>query len=277
MPEASRLEPLLAQYDLRLVCDQCSVKEKEITYKYIPKQHQCALNLLLCRAKGGSHWRPVSKRPTFPNPSQYQVCYHFREGSGCSVHRNRCSFARSLEEAAPKRKTLINGGLLQINLHVLVKMSNTKHVTFLSKAVGANHGKGCTFARSSEEAAVWNHVRNNQMQVKDLMRQIAEASIKTPEETAQDIMQQFPGQYKELCTECFFDQPAKLAVKKWNDTCSADVAHKWKPLLFITQLSKAKSSIRFDHFPKNLCSSFAIMSGRVSPAGTTLVTACLPE
>ncbi|KAK7915419.1 hypothetical protein WMY93_011180 [Mugilogobius chulae] len=303
MPEAS-LEPLLAQYDLRLVCDQCSVKEKEITYKYIPKQHQCALSVLLCRAKGGSHWRPVSKRPTFPNPSQYQVCYHFREGSGCSVHMNRCSYARSLEEAAVwnfEKKYKVDhlnlcntvaqlsetGGVKTSQSHDLAVLDlkvvcdqcciKEKEITYAIKStvhkctqnlllakeknsdqwrpvadqpsrIGknvqyqachffiegrgcANHGQGCTFARSSEEAAVWNHVRNNQMQVKDLMRQIAEASIKTPEETAQDIMQQFPGQYKELCTECFFDRPAKLAVKKWNDTCSANVAHKWKPLL----------------------------------------------
>ncbi|XP_072308707.1 3'-5' exoribonuclease HELZ2-like [Eucyclogobius newberryi] len=302
--EASRLEPLLAQYDLRLACDQCSVKEKEITYKCNLKQHQCALSLLLCRVKGGTHWRPVSKRPMFPNPSVYQVCWFFREGTGCSQHRNRCTFARSEEEAAvwnfekkqnmdhlilcndvahksgsagPKPTQSLDLAVLDLKAVCDQCCIQEKEITYAIKSTVHNctrklllakeknsdqwrpvserpskcgqnaqyqvcyyfiegsgctkDGKDCSFARSSEEAAVWNHIRNNQMQVQDLIKQIAKASVMNPKQAAQDIIQHFPGRFNELCTECFYDRPTKLVVKKWNETCSADAAHTWKPLL----------------------------------------------
>lgn len=96
----SRLAPLLSQYDLRVACTQCCFKEKQITYTLKSINHKCAGNLLFCRAKGGSNWRPVSERPKFPIPSRYEVCVFFVEGSGCVQHKNRCTFASSTEEAA---------------------------------------------------------------------------------------------------------------------------------------------------------------------------------
>lgn len=97
---ASRLSPLLLVYDLKLVCTQCCVKEQEITYRLKSVQHKCGHNVLLCKAKGGIKWRPVSRRPIFPKPNQYMACWYYVEGRGCTQHKNRCTFARSDEEAA---------------------------------------------------------------------------------------------------------------------------------------------------------------------------------
>lgn len=311
----------MAQYDLRLVCDQCSVKEQEITYKCKPVPHKCALSLLLCRDKGSSLWRPVSKPPTFPNPSQYQVCWFFREGQGCSEHRHRCSFARSSEEAAVwnfekkhKLDHLVLSNivaqqhgtdkssfeqaidLMALDLKTVCEQCCTKEkeityiiqtavhkcsrnillakgkasdkwrpvaarpskgsfgqkvqyqaCNFFTEGSGCTkHGEGCTYARSSEEATVWNFVRNKQILVKDLIRQIAEAAVKTPEQAAQEMVQQFPGHFSELCSTCFYERPSKLTVKKWNDCCSAEAAHKWQPLLVHhpTEQGKMLSQIR---------------------------------
>ncbi|KAL4833429.1 hypothetical protein H8958_018671 [Nasalis larvatus] len=41
----------------------------------------------------------VGCRPTFPRPLCYQVCRYYSPGLGCRRHRNRCTFARSREEA----------------------------------------------------------------------------------------------------------------------------------------------------------------------------------
>ncbi|CAL8341052.1 unnamed protein product [Lota lota] len=94
------MNTLLSTHDLKVVCATCATRTNEISYTLQSVVHQCASNLLLGRAKGSSQWRPISRRPEFPRPSKYDVCWHFVEGSGCSIHYNRCTFARSPEEAA---------------------------------------------------------------------------------------------------------------------------------------------------------------------------------
>ncbi|KAJ7999579.1 hypothetical protein DPEC_G00195880 [Dallia pectoralis] len=98
----SRPMDLFVTFDFKVVCSLCSVKVNEITYALpeITAHQKCSKQLLLAKAKRTSKWRPVSRRPMFPIPSQYAVCWFFTEGSGCKKHRNRCTFARSQEEAA---------------------------------------------------------------------------------------------------------------------------------------------------------------------------------
>uniref|UniRef100_A0A3Q3LAP8 RNB domain-containing protein n=1 Tax=Labrus bergylta TaxID=56723 RepID=A0A3Q3LAP8_9LABR len=166
-----KLAPLLSTHSLRLVCPRCSVQQREITYTLTSVQHQCERSVLLCKARDGHTWRPVSRRPKFPNPSRYEVCYYFKEGSGCREHKNRC-----------------------------------------------------TFARSDEEAAVWMFEKD------EFMRLIIKSeAASTPEHAAQSILQQCPGEFMELCRDCFQDK--KLTGKRWNATCSADAAHIWEPVL----------------------------------------------
>lgn len=308
---SSKLAPLSSTHDLKLVCAKCSVKEKEITYVLKPVQHQCESNVLLCKAKGGSKWRPVARRPTFPIPNQYMVCHHYVEDLGCTEHKNRCTFARSDEEAAvwnfEKRQRLdhtficnllddTDGGSEQCNTseplrdllktldleavcdqcsvkeaeitytvksvshkcsrkHVLAKAKTSAHwrpvaqrpthgdfgknvyyqvcVFFVEGSGCTRHKQECTYARSYEEATVWNYVRDRNMNGNDLIRLVTESehALITPERAAQSVLQEFSGEFIQLCKDCFHERPQKLTAKKWNSTCAADAAHTWDPVL----------------------------------------------
>ncbi|XP_041945284.1 helicase with zinc finger domain 2-like isoform X8 [Alosa sapidissima] len=97
--DISILNVVLQTAELRIGCSICTTKEEEITYSIKTIPHKCQENLLLAKLKkDGKCWRPISKRPEYPNPMQYDVCWFFAEGSGCTVHRKRCTFARSPEE-----------------------------------------------------------------------------------------------------------------------------------------------------------------------------------
>lgn len=177
------LGDLLTALDLKAVCDLCSIKDKEITYTVQSVSHKCSRNLLLAKAKASDLWRPVSERPTcgyFGRNVLYQMCNFFVEGSGCTLH-----------------------------------------------------GQGCTYARSSEEASVWNYIRDNKMDKDELIRLLTESEpiLSTPESAAESILQQFSGEFVEFCKVCFLDRPPKLTAKRWNATCSADEAHNWDPVL----------------------------------------------
>ncbi|XP_071386282.1 3'-5' exoribonuclease HELZ2-like [Centroberyx affinis] len=176
----STLTPLLSKHNLKLVCSECSDRENEITYTLKPVYHQCARNLLICKTKGSSKWRPVSRRPEFPNPSQYVVCWFYKEGSGCAKHKNRC-----------------------------------------------------TFARSTEEAEVWNFEKDMNIDNNKLIKLVTESEpvLMQPENNAENIFEEFSGEFLELCKDCFLGSPQKITVKRWNDTCSADAAHAWEPVV----------------------------------------------
>ncbi|KAM7402778.1 hypothetical protein PAMP_017989 [Pampus punctatissimus] len=95
------------------------------------------------------------------------------------------------------------------------------------------HGGGCTYARSCEEASVWNYVREKKIDIDEVIRLVTdfEHISVTPESAAESILQEFSGEFIELCKDCFHDHPQKLTTKKWNATCSADEAHTWNPVL----------------------------------------------
>ncbi|XP_026162464.1 helicase with zinc finger domain 2 isoform X2 [Mastacembelus armatus] len=307
----SSLTPLSSRHDLKLVCPQCCVKEKEITYTLKSVHHHCARSVLLCKEKGKTKWRPVSRRPRFPNPSQYAVCSYFVEDSGCTYHKNRCTFAKSDEEAAvwnfvkhhkldhmllcniiaqsekepdqPNTRESLGGLSAILDLKALCDLCSTKdkEISYtvksfshrcsrnllLAKAKGSDewrpvcerpthgnfgkdviyrvchffvegsgctqHGQRCTFARSYEEALVWNYARDNKIDREELIRLITESEsiLLTPESAAQSIFQRFSGEFIEFCKDCFHDRPLKLTGKRWNATCSADAAHAWDPVL----------------------------------------------
>ncbi|XP_061584138.1 helicase with zinc finger domain 2-like [Cololabis saira] len=310
---SSKLSPLLSTYDLKLACDQCLLKEKAITFSLREGSHRCARTVLLCKAKDAVKWRPVSRRPTFPNPSRYDVCRYFTEGSGCRVHQNRCTFARSVEEAAvwnfakknglehqrlcnliaePERKPQqpSNAGSLQellesVELKAVCSLCSIqkKDLTYtvqsvvhncgrnllLAKGVGSEQwrtiserptggnmgpnvlykvcdyfvegsgcskhtqGQGCTYAKSLEEATVWNFVKEKKINQAELMKLLPEPESAwiTPQLAAEGILQQLSGKFVEFCGDCFDRRPHMLAVKTWKGTCSAEAAHTWRPVL----------------------------------------------
>ncbi|XP_041836471.1 helicase with zinc finger domain 2-like isoform X2 [Melanotaenia boesemani] len=309
----SILSSLLSTHDLKLACSCCSVQNKQVTYTIRSVQHQCAHTLLLCRVKGGSLWRPISRRPTLPIPNRYEVCWHFKEGLGCTVHKNRCTFASSIEEAAvwnfekqhrldhqhlcrlltlsergPEQpnsaapvpalsavlnlKAACNLCSVKVNektYEVLTVVHKCERNLLLAKdkvsrqwkhiserptggKIGSNvlykvcdyfvegsgctqHilGQGCTYAKSSEEAVIWNYLREHRIDQSELIRLLAESESVpiTPERAAEKILQQFSGEFVQLCKHCFNERPQKLTTKRWNETCSADAAHTWDPVL----------------------------------------------
>lgn len=317
----SKQSRLLSTHDLKLVCTQCCVKEKEITYTLKSVQHQCKHNVLLCKAKGGSKWRPVSKRPAFPNPNQYMACWHYVEGHGCTQHKNRCTFARSDEEAVvwtfekhqgldhtllcniilqserrPRQSNTVEplGDILEVvDLKAVCDLCSIKEneITYTLQSVVHNcgrtlllakgkasdqwklvserpkggyigqnvlykvcnyigedfrctqhtKGQGCTYAKSFEEATVWNYIREKKLSKTELIRLLTESEsvLLTPERAAENILLQFSGEFIEFCKDCFQEHPQKLTSKRWNDTCAADAAHTWDPVL-VYHLSENK-------------------------------------
>ncbi|XP_042082561.1 helicase with zinc finger domain 2 isoform X4 [Haplochromis burtoni] len=305
---ASRLSPLLLVYDLKLVCTQCSVKEQEITYRLKSVQHKCGHNVLLCKAKGGIKWRPVSRRPIFPNPNKYMACWYYVEGRGCTQHKNRCTFARSDEEAAVwtfekhqgldhallcnliaesergtcqanideplgdlladvDLKAVCNLCSVKVNeitynvqsvvhkcrrslllakgkasdLWKLVSKRPTlaqtvcykvcKYIAEDSRCTQHTQGRGCTYAKSLEEATVWNYLREKKMDKNELIRLLTQSVSLTPEHAAESMLRHFSGEFIEVCKDCFQEHPQKLTTKRWNDFCAADIAHAWNPVL----------------------------------------------
>lgn len=315
----SKLSALLSTHDLKLTCEKCSIKENEITYKLKPISHQCAHNVLLCRTKGGTKWRPIGRRPTFPNPPKYMACWYFKEGFGCITHRNRCTFARSDEEAVvwtfEKHQGLDQASLRNLiaqsergldwqknagqlgdllatldlravcdlcsaketdltytvqsvahkcgrNLLLAKGLASDRWMVISERPTGGNIGRNvlykvcdhyvdgsgcpqhtpvCTYAKSFEEATVWNFAREKKVNKAELIRLLVtelESVPITPERAAKTILQQFSGEFMELCKQCFLGSPQKLSTKRWSGTCAA--AHRWDPVLvhYLSESSK---------------------------------------
>lgn len=241
----SRLLPLLSEYDLRVACAKCCHQERQVTYTLKSVKHTCAEDLLFCRTKGGSCWRPVSQRPTFPNPATYELCHFFVEGSGCQQHRNRCSFASSTEEAAvwtfEKRHRL--------DRRLLCRLL-TQH---------AADRNGCALARSHEEVTVCNHM-GDKVTMSEFIQVVTESVSETAEEAAERIRRQFSGKFLEVCKACFQGYPQALTTKKWSPTCSAEAAHPWDPVLVHHVSENARKHIysRLRPLPQNC--SFIVCS-----------------
>lgn len=326
----SRLQPLLSKYDLRVACARCCNQERQVTYTLRSIEHTCAKDLLLCRTKGGTFWRPVSKRPTFPSPARYELCHFFVEGSGCLHHRNRCSFASSTEEAAVwtfekshgvDRQLLCcllthpaeaacppTGGTfesLDVKLACDLCCVRLKETTFALKAlqhqcprrlllvkskqsdvwrpvselpVGRNisqnvvfqkcyffvegsgctqHGGECTFARTHEEATVWNYMRDKKVALSQFIRVVAESVSETAQEAAERIRLKFSGKFLEVCKACFQGHPQVLS-KKRSATCSAEADHPWEPILVYHVSENARKQVysQVHPLPRNCSFTF---------------------
>ncbi|TRY98909.1 hypothetical protein DNTS_032004 [Danionella cerebrum] len=102
-----KLRVFLETHSLCVRCERCCEKSGNISFSPLRTTHKCSENLLLIRQKdSNSVWRPVAPLPNIQTPkyvtrpSQYKVCWHYTEARGCQSHGNRCTFARSPEEAA---------------------------------------------------------------------------------------------------------------------------------------------------------------------------------
>lgn len=97
----AKVQEFMEGYELRAGCNECTYRRSRVSYSFLSVSHQCAQDLMLVKAKVKGHrWSTVSHRPSYPRPSRYEVCWFFKEDAGCVVHGERCTFARSAEEAA---------------------------------------------------------------------------------------------------------------------------------------------------------------------------------
>ncbi|XP_072096397.1 3'-5' exoribonuclease HELZ2 [Mobula birostris] len=92
------LEDLFKKLDFQLICFQCSEQTNESSVVLKNVNHECQHLQLVARKPQGV-WKIIRRRPTFISPARYEVCWFYKEGTGCRKHRNNCTFAWSKEEA----------------------------------------------------------------------------------------------------------------------------------------------------------------------------------
>lgn len=87
-------------------------------------------------------------------------------------------------------------------------------------------GQNCMFARSHEEAAIWNYMRDNNTDKEKLIGLVNKykADLETPKFRAESILKSFPGKFLELCKDCFLGRPQRLTSQRCN-------THRWDPIL----------------------------------------------
>ncbi|XP_051562534.1 helicase with zinc finger domain 2-like [Myxocyprinus asiaticus] len=180
------IQTLQERYDLCVRCNQCTRRGSgKISYSLIGVNHECSENILLVKYKGkGSVWRPVATLPDFPRPHRYDVCWYYSEEHGCKEHGNRC-----------------------------------------------------TYARSEEEAALWNFIKDEDLTIPQLVNLIKTNPCSSPEDrttlehltAVERIISVFKGRFVELCKRCFHVVPQKISFKLQNGKCTN--GHSWQPLL----------------------------------------------
>ncbi|XP_067856669.1 3'-5' exoribonuclease HELZ2 [Heptranchias perlo] len=187
------VEDLFKVLELKLICSQCFEKTSEGTIVLKNVNHKCQCLHLVARKQQNRYgsWKLIRRRPAYINPVRYEVCWHYKEGSGCRKHQNRC-----------------------------------------------------TFAWSEEEAILWNYERNNKTQQNELKKLVAEAanSGKSCSGTAnpkqqsveEEIVNEFEGQFVELCAICFYSVPQQIANQSNSGFCTSSPQHGWSPLLVHT-------------------------------------------
>ncbi|KAL6458357.1 hypothetical protein MHYP_G00335870 [Metynnis hypsauchen] len=197
--ENHNLRKLQETYDLCVRCSRCCKGKTDISYNLVALPHQCPRNILLARQKGNNKkWRAVAQRPKFPQPSRYEVCWHYTEGKGCKVHGQRCSYARS-----------------------------------------------------TEEAAVWNFLKNEWLDFTQLINMLPNGSTFPTHqenlapslgclEAVKQILSNFQGTFVELCKNCFHDSPQKISSREQGTVCTG---HSWSPILVFRQDGEQKRVI----------------------------------
>ncbi|XP_051986103.1 helicase with zinc finger domain 2-like [Xyrauchen texanus] len=112
------------------------------------------------------------------------------------------------------------------------------------------HGKKCTFARSEEEAALWNFIKDKNLTIPQLVNLIKTnpCSFASEDRTTLEyltaverIISVFKGRFVELCKSCFRVDPQKMSFKLQNGKCA--YGHSWQPLLAYCEKDKNSRDI----------------------------------
>lgn len=110
-----------------------------------------------------------------------------------------------------------------------------------------SHGKSCSFASSSEEATVWNFLKNSRLDHRALINMLESGT--NPPSRLEDhpggtdrILSRFPGRFLELCETCFHSSPQRISRKQsaGHPTCCTS-NHRWKPILVFSEDNQQKN------------------------------------
>ncbi|XP_009560951.2 helicase with zinc finger domain 2 isoform X2 [Cuculus canorus] len=95
------------------------------------------------------------------------------------------------------------------------------------------HMNQCTFARSAEEAMVWNFERDQQLERRRLKAAVLQAQLgggtTTTASIASEITSEFGGQFQEICKRCFLGCPQRISASSQGWLC--EFHQIWDPLL----------------------------------------------
>ncbi|KAG7478367.1 hypothetical protein MATL_G00079860 [Megalops atlanticus] len=122
------------------------------------------------------------------SPQKYAVCWHFKDGQGCTRHGSRCSFARSSEEAT---------------VWDFQKRQNLEHVQLIALVA--------------------------QIQFPNLRVHARPVSV------AERILSYFPGTFLQFCESCFYSSPQTLTPQGPTMAYCYGNKHPWKPILVLFQ------------------------------------------
>ncbi|KAJ7999581.1 hypothetical protein DPEC_G00195900 [Dallia pectoralis] len=99
------------------------------------------------------------------------------------------------------------------------------------------HKRGCTFARSTEEAAVWTFLKQTESHCFELaswLRKERSPPLEKSLSLKGNIERQFPGMFMELCETCFHLNPQFISNRD-NSKCNSRHKHSWKATLVLRQ------------------------------------------
>ncbi|XP_078275149.1 3'-5' exoribonuclease HELZ2 [Rhinoraja longicauda] len=106
------------------------------------------------------------------------------------------------------------------------------------------HGNNCTFAWSKEEALVWIFEKDHKSLRNILKNLVAERTNNTRLGTScakkqtveEEIVNEFEGQFVEICAVCFDMTPQRITSQRSNGFCCEQPQHTWRPLLVCIQV-----------------------------------------
>ncbi|XP_034142928.1 helicase with zinc finger domain 2 isoform X1 [Esox lucius] len=105
------------------------------------------------------------------------------------------------------------------------------------------HRNGCSFARSSEEAAAWNFLKHTEspLLLSWLKKGRGPPPLVKSLSPKDSIQRKFPGTFMELCETCFHLSPREIFVRASNSRCNSRHKHPWRATLVLRQCDTQKT------------------------------------
>lgn len=95
------------------------------------------------------------------------------------------------------------------------------------------HGRRCTFARSHEEAFIWDFLKKHFLGLESLISLLraVEQTVSNLEGTSEKILADWCGEFQEVCWECFYGSPHRITKRESSYVCDTDLGHRWRPMM----------------------------------------------